>query len=408
MHLMQGVVIALKELWAHKLRTFLTLLGNIVGVMSIIAIVSIIEGANSYIEGKMSGAGSGLFQVRQTNELNIISNIDLYLKSMHNPRVTLSDMTYLQDRLTLAEYLDGSISSSVEVRHLRFKVKSVSLRGRTEIYPLLEDYHLKDGRHFVSYEVTHSRNVAVLGCDVAEQLYSSADPIGQEIRIAGYPFRIIGVLDRLPRGMFSNPNLMVIIPVTTFGKAFGSTRSLSISIKPRNLSQASECMEQARLAMRVRRHLRPKQEDNFGIVAEESLLDLWKSVSSQIGAVLVGIVSISIIVSGIVIMNIMLMSVTERTWEIGIRKAMGATSNNILWQFLVESTTLSMVGGFVGIVAGFIVAALIAYFSPLPYAIKLWSIVIGLLVTFVVGIFFGAYPATKAARLDPIEALRYE
>jgi putative ABC transport system permease protein len=162
------------------------------------------------------------------------------------------------------------------------------------------------------------------------------------------------------------------------------------------------------MAMRIRRHLGPKKEDNFGIVAQESLLELWKSISSKIYIVIVGIVSISLVVSGIIIMNIMLMSVTERTWEIGIRKALGATRRNILWQFLVESATLSMVGGFLGILVGFAIAALVAYYSPLPYAIKGWSILAGLSVTFMVGIFFGAYPAMQAAKMDPIEALRYE
>jgi putative ABC transport system permease protein len=183
---------------------------------------------------------------------------------------------------------------------------------------------------------------------------------------------------------------------------------LTISVKPKSLALAQECMDQARMAMRVRRHLGPKRDDNFGIVSQKSLLDLWKSISSKIYIVLVGIVSISLVVSGIIIMNIMLMSVTERTWEIGIRKALGATRRNVLWQFLVESATLSMVGGFLGILMGFAVAALIAYYSPLPYAIKTWSILAGLGVTLLVGIFFGAYPAMQAAKLDPIEALRYE
>jgi putative ABC transport system permease protein len=199
-----------------------------------------------------------------------------------------------------------------------------------------------------------------------------------------------------------------VIPITAYEKLFGARQSLTISIKPKNLALASECMDQTRMVMRVRRHLGPKRDDNFGLVSQKSLLDLWKSISSKIYIVLVGIVSISLVVSGIIIMNIMLMSVTERTWEIGIRKALGATSRNILWQFLVESATLSVVGGIIGIIMGFAIAGGIAFYSPLPYAIKIWSILAGLSVTLLVGVFFGAYPAMRAAKLDPIEALRYE
>jgi putative ABC transport system permease protein len=408
MQWLQGVLIALEELWAHKLRTFLTLLGNIVGVMSIMAVVSIIEGADSYIEGQMSGAGSGVFRVQQRDSLNILSGYDIYLKSLHNPRITLSDLSYLQERVTLADYMDASLSDSVEARNRHFNIKSVSLQGRTENYPLVGEYDLKDGRHFSVQEVSHRTNVAVIGADVADQLFPSLDPIGRDIRLAGLPFRIIGVLAQKPRGLMGNPNLSAIIPITAFGKAFGAYRSISISVKPKNIDLTSQCMDQARLVMRSRRHLGPKREDNFAIVTQASMLDLWKSISSKIFAVLVGIVSISLVVSGIIIMNIMLMSVTERTWEIGIRKAMGATKTNILWQFLVESTTLSMVGGILGIILGFIIAALIASISPLPYAIKIWSIILALGMTFMVGIFFGAYPAAQAAKLDPIEALRYE
>ncbi len=408
MQLLHGIRIALEELWAHKLRTFLTLLGNMVGVMSVMAVVSILDGANAYIENEMIGAGSGIFQVERMNALDVLSDFDRFLKSMNNPDVTFSDLEFLQERVTLAEYMDANTSTSVEVRNRRLNIKSISVQGRTENYPMMGEWDLKDGRHFTDQEVVHRKDVAVIGFDVADRLYSTVDPIGKDIRVAGLPFRIIGVLAQKPRGLGGNPNLTVIIPISTFGRMFGSRRSLSISIKPRNLAVASECVDQTRLAMRSRRHLGPKREDNFGIITSESLLNLWNSISSKIYIVLVGIVSISLVVSGIIIMNIMLMSVTERTWEIGIRKALGASRHNILWQFLVEATTLSMFGGVLGIIMGFVVAALIASVSPLPYAVKLWSIFMGMGVTFIVGIFFGSYPAMKAARLDPIEALRYE
>jgi len=408
MQLLEGVMIALEALWANKLRTFLTLLGNIVGVMSVIAVVSIIDGANTYIESEVAGEGSGVFSVQQVNGLDMLSDFDKFLKSLHNPKITMSDLAFLRERVTLAEYMDASLGSSAEVRNRALYVKSVGIQGRSENYPLLGRWDLKDGRHFSGQEVQHSNEVAVIGFDVADRLYPGVDPIGKEIRVAGFSFRIIGVLAQKPTGLGGNPNLTVVVPITTFQKIYGNRQSLTISIKPADLDQVTACVDQTRLAMRTLRRLGPKREDNFGIITQDNLLNLWKMISSQIFAVLIGIVSISLVVGGIVIMNIMLVSVTERTREIGIRKAVGATSVNILWQFLVEAITLSSIGGVLGIAAGFIIAGAIAYFSPLPYAIKVWSILIGMGVTFAVGVFFGAYPAMQAAKLDPIEALRYE
>jgi putative ABC transport system permease protein len=408
MHLLEGVLIALEALWANKLRTILTLLGNIVGVMSVIAVVSIIDGANSYIENEVAGEGSGVFSVQQVNRLDILSDFDKFLESLHNPEITLSDLAFLRERVTLAEYMDAALGANAEVRNRALYVSSVAIQGRSENYPMLGRWELKDGRHFSIQEVQHNSDVAVIGFDIADRLYPALDPIGKEIRIAGMPFRIIGVLKEKPSGLGSNPNLTAIVPVTSLQRIFGRRRPLTINIKPKDLDQVAACVDQTRLAMRILRRLGPKREDNFAIITQDNLLDLWKTISSQIFTVLIGIVSISLVVGGIVIMNIMLVSVTERTREIGIRKAVGATSLNILWQFLVEAVTLSSVGGVLGIAAGFVIAAAIAYFSPLPYAIEVWSIAIGMGVTFAVGVFFGAYPAMQAAKLDPIEALRYE
>jgi putative ABC transport system permease protein len=407
-HFLEGIVIALEALWSHKLRTMLTLLGNIVGVMSVIAVVSIIDGMNLYIRNEVADEGSGVYRVQRVNELDILSDFDKFLKSLHNPRITLSDLAYLGERVQLAAFMDANQSTSVEVRYLRRFIKGVSVQGRSENYPMMGKWELKDGRHFSSYEVDHSQDVGVIGHDLADRLFSGMDPIGKEIKIAGASYRIIGVLQEKAGVFGGNPNLTVVIPITSFQRAFGSQQSITISVKAASLEQFSECVDQTRVAMRSRRHLGPKREDNFAIVTSDNLLNLWAGISRGIFAALIGIVSISLVVGGIVIMNIMLVSVTERTREIGIRKAVGATRMNILWQFLVESITLSSAGGILGIVLGFTAAALIAYFSPLPYAIKTWSIAAGLAVTFAVGVFFGIYPAMKAARLDPIEALRYE
>ena len=408
MQFLEGIWIALDALWANKLRTILTLLGNIVGVMSVIAVVSIIDGMNSYIRNEVAHEGSGVFRVQQVNELDILSDFDKFLKSLHNPKITLTDLQALRERVTLADQLDANQSSGADIRYQKFYIKSVSIQGRSENYPMLGKWELKDGRHYSAQEVQHSAEVAVLGFDVADRMFSGVDPIGKEIKVAGINHRIIGVLEKKAGVLGGNPNLTVIMPITSFQKMFGTHRSIAISIRCAQLEKVPECVDQVRLVMRGLRHLGPKREDNFAIVTSDNLLTLWEGISKGIFAALIGIVSISLVVGGIVIMNIMLVSVTERTREIGIRKAVGAMRKTILWQFLVESITLSSVGGILGIFAGFAAAAVVAYFSPLPYAIKLWSIFIGLAVTFAVGVFFGIYPAVQAAKLDPIEALRYE
>ena len=408
MHFVEGIFIALEALWANKLRTILTLLGNIVGVMSVIAVVSIIDGMNSYIRTEVAQEGSGVFRVQRVNELDILSDYDKFLRSLHNPKITVEDLAYLKEHVPLAEYMDANQSAGVEVRHQRRYIRSVSLQGRSENYPLIGKWNLKDGRHFNMLEVQHSAEVAVIGFDVADRLYGEVDPVGKDIKLAGVNHRIVGVLEKRAGTLGGNPNLTVVIPITSFQRMFGSHTSITVSIKAADMEHTGECVDQTRQAMRLARRLAPNREDNFAVVTSDNLLNIWEAISRGIFAALIGIVSISLVVGGIVIMNIMLVSVTERTREIGIRKALGATRMNILWQFLVESITLSSCGGILGIAFGFAVAALVAYFSPLPYAIKMWSIAVGLLVTFVVGVFFGIYPAMQAARLDPIEALRYE
>ncbi len=408
MHIVEGVLIALGALWANKLRTFLTLLGNIVGVMSVIAVVSIIDGMNSYIRNEVANEGTGVFSVRQVDSTDILSDFDKFLQSRHNPQITLRDLNLLQERVTLAEYMDANQSSSAEIRYRNHYIDSVSIRGQSENYPLLGNWELRDGRHFIGPEVQRSAKVAVIGFDVADRMFPGVDPIGKYLKIAGLNHRIIGILDERSGSLGGNANLLVVIPITSFQKIFGAHRSINISIKAANVDRVSECVDQTRLVMRALRHLKPRREDNFAIITSDNLISLWERISRMIFSALIGIVSISLVVGGIIIMNIMLVSVTERTQEIGIRKAVGATRHNILLQFLVESVTLSSTGGILGIALGFAVAASVAYFSPLPYAIKLWSIAVGLGVTFVIGVFFGIYPAMKAAQLDPIEALRYE
>lgn len=260
MHYLEGILVALEALWTNKLRTILTLLGNIVGVMSVIAVVSIIDGMNLFIQNEVAEQGSGVFSVQQVNALDILSDFDKFLKSLHNPRITLADAEALRERVTLAEYLDVSQGTSAEIRRQRNYIKSVNVQGRSENYPLLGKWALKDGRHFTRQEVEHNQQVAVVGYDVGDRMFEGIDPIGKEIKIAGVNHRIIGVLDKKSGVLSGNPNLTAIIPITTYEKLFGTHRSLSISIKAADLSKVHECVDQARLVMRGLRHLGPRRK----------------------------------------------------------------------------------------------------------------------------------------------------
>jgi putative ABC transport system permease protein len=250
--------------------------------------------------------------------------------------------------------------------------------------------------------------VIVLGEEVANTLFPDVDPIGKKVRIQGRHYEVIGVFAHRSNVLGQNRNVFAVVPITALFAQFGAWGSVRIQVKARSLDQFDAAVEEARVAMRVRHGLRPNQEDDFNVTTAEQFLSFWDKISSGIFASLIGVVSITLVVGGIIIMNVMLVSVTERTREIGVRKALGAKRRAILFQFLVESVTLTSTGGVIGILCGFGAAFLVAAFSPLPYAVEAWSIVVALAIVFGVGIFFGLYPASRASRLEPVEALRHE
>ncbi len=408
MNFFEVLRIAFDALWASKLRTILTLLSNIIAVMSVISATSLMDGLNSSVGGVMTSEGTGVFQVSRINPFNLVSNRNSFLESLHNPKITISDFAFLREHVTLAAWMDVTQVSSTDVQFRRFRISSVPVTGRTENYAMFSGFDLQDGCHFSHQDVLHGRNVAIIGYGVADRLCSGVDPIAKEIRIAGVPFRIIGVLQKSPGLLGEDPNLRIVIPITSFRKEFGAEGSLQIAVKPASLDQTAACVDQTRLAMRSLRRLAPKKEDNSAIITRENLMQFWTSLTSMIFNVLIGVLSISFIVSGVIIMNIMLVSVAERTQEIGIRKAVGAPRRMIGWQFLMEAVTLSWIGGLAGTIFGYVTAATLSSSFNLPYAVKAWSIVAVLCVTSTMAVIFGAYPAIKASRLDPIEALRYE
>jgi putative ABC transport system permease protein len=409
MLLFEGIRIALNALKENKLRTLLTLLGNIVGTMSVIAVVSLIGGIDDYVREEVADEGSNVFTVQRIDFLEAITDLDAFLEAIaRNKVIRLNDVDYLKDRVPSSSYIGAAIDGRDKVISGDSSVENIRIRGRSAEYPLIENSDLYLGRHISLLEVKRSAAVAVIGWDLYDRLFKRRDPIGKKIKVGDKHFLVIGVVEDMGTLFGESRNQFVYIPVTTFLKMYGSRSSIEIKIKSSDIRLLQQAVEEARLAMRILHKLRPLEDDDFSISTSEQLISLWQKISTSIFNALIFVVSISLVIGGIVLMNVMLVSVTERTREIGIRKALGARRSNIVWQFIVESITLSLVGGIFGIVFGFSIAAIISLVSPLPYIIEPWSIAAGLIVTFIIGLIFGTYPANKAAKLDPVVALHYE
>lgn len=405
----ENIVIALMALWANKLRSSLTILCVIISIMSIIAVVSVVDGMDSYVKEKIASQGSHVFTIKRVNEWEILTDFDKFLKSLKNPKLTLDDLEALRHEVRLAEFTDASISRKERIKRGRRFVEEVDIRGRTEEYSAIGEFPLEKGRHIIRIDLLQRKNVCVLGWDVANSLYPEEEPLFKTVKIAGRHYTVVGVCEKKSSILGSNQNVFAFIPISTFMKQFGSRqRSLSIPIRTASMETFETAQEQARMAMRIRHKLKPTEEDDFYITTSENLVSLWENISRAVFGSLVGVVSITLVVGGIIIMNVMLVAVSERTREIGIRKALGARRRHIMLQFIIESVVLTTAGAVIGIAFGFTAANLVAAFTPLPYRIALWSVLVALGISFVVGLFFGVYPARKAAGLDPVEALRYE
>lgn len=410
MNITEGIWIALGALRANKLRTFLTLLGNIVGVTSVIAVVSIVDGMNKYVREELAQEGSNVVSLKRIDEFQILTSLEKFLESLHNPRLDMADVAYLSEEGTIpsAEQIGAMARTSGQVQLGKKYVDDVRISGRTALYHMISDYELDSGRHFTELEDQKSRPVAIIGWDLAEKLFENEHPVGKRIKLAGKHLTVLGVAKEKPGVLGDNPNIFALLPINTYQKMFGSRESIVIPIKVVSLDKVPDAIDEVTAAMRLRHRLKPSEKDDFIVTTSARILDLWANISKSIFFALIGIASIALVVAGVVIMNMMLVSVTERTREVGIRKALGARRADIVWQFLVEAVTLSSVGGIIGIGVGFAIAAIVSVVTPLPYAIEIWSVVVGFLVTVAVGVFFGLYPAYKAALLHPVEALRYE
>ena len=409
MQLGESIKIALGSLRANKIRTFLTLLGNIVGVISTVAVVSIIDGMNRFVREEIAEEGSNVVTLAPRNELEVLSNFDRFLESLRNPDLTLADRDFIRERLPARHAVGARAASRDRVGYRGRAIDGVPVEGWTVEVGVIRSLDLASGRSFTPLETETRQPVALIGSEIAEKLFRDEQPLDRRLRIGTMHFRVIGVLAEKAAVAGSQPNLRVLIPIGAFHQLYGPRAAeLTIPVRVAAVEDNAAVIEEITAAMRVRHRLRPDERDDFAVITSAALIDLWGSISRSIFSALIFLVSLSLVVGGIVIMNIMLVSVNERTREVGVRKAIGACRRDILRQFLVEAVTLSAVGGVIGVAGGFVAAALIARFTPLPYAVKPWSILVSLAATAAVGIFFGLYPASRAARLDPVDALRHE
>jgi putative ABC transport system permease protein len=398
---------ALHSLRGNKLRSFLTLLGIIVAVTSIIAVVTVIQGLNSKVSELVTGRGADVFVLDRIGTSEAFSS-QAMVEAMSRPELTAEDAEVLSRQGETLAYVAAEVAAREDVWGGSRKVEDMSVNGVGPEFPYLSSFEIARGRHLSPLEIDRARPVAVIGEEVAKELFPTRDPLGETIRVRGRHFEVIGVAKPQGTTFGVTQDDFVVIPLATWQKIFSRRESVSISIKAADPDDIQTSIDEARMIMRARHNLRPSEPDDFGFMTTQELLELYRKITTGIYSALIGLVAISLVIGGIVVMNIMLVAVTERTREIGIRKAIGARATDVLRQFLTEAVILSAFGGFIGVALGFGIAILISQVTPLPYALRWWSIALGIGVSSFVGIVSGLYPAAKAARLDPIEALRHE
>jgi putative ABC transport system permease protein len=405
MEFKEAVKIALQSLWANKLRSVLTLLGVVIGVASVIAVVTLVNGANTYVTTKFSRYGADVFTVSKMPQ--IITSSEDYERFQKRKDILFPDYLYVKENCHRCVGIGAMQSTTAKVVRGTESVTDTSIRGYTAQMPALQNLNIEQGRDFTETDEEHASRVAIIGTDIQEHLFAGINPLGQELRVDGMPYTVIGISEKQGSTFGASQDNWVAVPLTAYQKSYGTAKTLTIYIKA---GEAGDILQNAgdevRVLVRSRRHDAPGAPDDFELDVNNTLVGFFSTITAYFGAVAGTVALISLVVGGIVIMNIMLVSVTERTREIGIRKALGARPRDILMQFLIESGTMALVGGAFGVLGGIIVAQVVTVLIGFPSSIALWSVFVGLLMATSTGIFFGVYPARKAAQLDPIVALR--
>jgi putative ABC transport system permease protein len=404
----EAINVAADSLRASKLRSFLTLLGIILATTTLIAVMSVIHGMDVYIANTVSSMGSDGFRIVR---IAFLGNFDpkKYLEMQkRNPQLSPDEFEFLRENARLVKELGMGAGRTVSVSMGTQTLTTVSLTGGTPNWATLANTQIDSGRYFTEFENAHRSAVAVLGSDVKNNLFGDGDAVGKTVKIEGLPFTVVGVA--VPKGSAfgQSQDGFIDIPVQTYFQIYGSRQGISYSAKALDQTVLEQAKDEMRTLLRARRHLRPNQDDTFSVLSSDSLVGAWDQLTGAIAATAVAVVSVFMVVGGVVIMNIMLAAVTERTHEIGIRKSLGARRQDILNQFLVESSMLSGIGGLIGVFLSWTVALLVRSFTPVPMSIPITAVAVGVALSVVVGLFFGVYPAQRASKLDPIAALRAE
>jgi len=406
--------LALQSILGSKLRSFFTLLGIIVSVGFLVAVVAIIQGMNAYVKENITGAviGTNAFQVRRTPVSVGLMDDDEVRAIAKRPLVTTDDAEVVRRALPDAEavaFQSGWPTPTTDLTYRNQRIGDVLVFGITPAYQIVRDYVFAAGEPMSDPDVEGRRMVAIVGFDVADKLFGDPEKaVGKSIRIAGREFTIKGVVAKKGKVLGQSFDGFALVPYSTFESIYGRRKTTVVSVKMRDADQVEPAMARAQEAMRLAHRLRPNEPDDFTVDKADALVAFWKSLTRILFTIIPAVVCIGIVVGGIVIMNIMLMTVNERTREIGVRKSLGATRRDIQRQFLVEAATLSCFGGILGVVAGWSLAFLVSSFTPLPARVTFWSISVALAPGIGTGLLFGVYPASRAARLDPITALRAE
>ncbi len=407
LHLREPASVALETLRAHKLRSFLMLLGIVLSVSTLIMVVSLISGVNLYVATRIANLGSNVFLVMR---FPILTDINEIVKATRrNKVVTWEDYTYLRDNMKLALRVGVETRGTVRAKANGQTIEDTSIRGVSANIGDMDVEAPAQGRYITDSDNEHHSLVALIGTDVADKLFPGRDPVGKDLDIDGRPYQVVGVAKPIGTVLGRPQDNFVYVPIETYLKFYAtSNTSLSINVQTKGGEWMSRTQEEAQMLMRARRHLKPNEPDSFGVHDAGSLVDLFKRITGALAASMIGIVAVFLVIGGVVIMNVMLATVTERTREIGLRKSLGARRADILLQFLTETAVMSSIGGLIGVLLAYAFAQIVAANTPVPMHVPISAVIIALSASTAVGVFFGLYPARKAAGLNPIEALRQE